>query len=222
MPPVSSQPTSGLTPSQERRRSHRDEARRSILDATESILVEDGYEHFSMRRLASRCGYTTPTIYHYFGDKQHLLDSLLEERFARLVVKLRRVRSGPDPEDLVRAQGEAFVRFGLRNPNHYQLLMARRPDDVRPPASVEQARIALMEPLQRLALEERLWVTDVEEASQLMWTMLHGMISLRINRPDLNWTKSTLRTSLDILVRGLVRPADRATSSKGDRDREVS
>ena len=92
------------TPAERRRSQQREEARRAILDATEALLVEDGYEQFSMRRLAARCGYTAPSIYHHFGDKQGLLDALLEERFQRLLVRLRRVRTEGDPVDTLRAQ----------------------------------------------------------------------------------------------------------------------
>ena len=69
----------------QRREQQRSDARRAILAAAESILVEDGYEQFSMRRLAERCGYTAPTIYHYFGDKLGLLDAVLETRFRELL-----------------------------------------------------------------------------------------------------------------------------------------
>jgi len=67
---------------QERRERQRGEARRTILDAAGEIVMEEGAEAFSMRRLAARCGYTLPTIYHHFGDKQGLIAALLELRFA--------------------------------------------------------------------------------------------------------------------------------------------
>ena len=57
-----------LETASDRRLRQREKARRTILDASEEMLVSDGYEHFSMRKLAARCGYTAPTIYHYFGD----------------------------------------------------------------------------------------------------------------------------------------------------------
>ena len=71
-------------------------ARRAILDATEALLVADGYESFSMRRLVERCGYTAPSIYHHFGDKRGLIDALIEERFRRLVDRIRAVPSEGD------------------------------------------------------------------------------------------------------------------------------
>jgi AcrR family transcriptional regulator len=71
------------TPSERRRLQQRAEARGTILAAADALLVKDGYERFSMRRLADRCGYTAPTIYHYFGDKQGLIDAVVEGRLKR-------------------------------------------------------------------------------------------------------------------------------------------
>ena len=53
-----------IQPAALRRSRQREEARRAILDATEAILLEDGQELLSIRKLALRCGYTAPTIYH--------------------------------------------------------------------------------------------------------------------------------------------------------------
>src|SRR5512134_1006743 len=90
LPPV-------LSPSELRRARQREDARRAILDATEALLLEAGGEAFGVRALAARCGYTAPTIYHYFGDKEGLIDALLEERFAQLLAEVRRAPLGDDP-----------------------------------------------------------------------------------------------------------------------------
>ena len=98
-----------ISPAEQRRIRHRADARRVILDATEAIMVEDGYDGFSVRRLVARCGYTAPTIYHHFGDKQGLIDALIEERLARLVRLLKRVPVVSDPVEKLRTLGRAFV-----------------------------------------------------------------------------------------------------------------
>ena len=59
-----------------RRARQREEARRTILDATELLLIESGGFDFSIRSLSKRCGYSAPTVYHYFGDKDGLIDAL--------------------------------------------------------------------------------------------------------------------------------------------------
>ena len=195
------------TASERRRHQHREDARRAILDATEALLVERGYEAFSMRRLAERCGYTAPTIYHYFTDKKGLFDTLLEERFRRMVDTLRRVPRSDDPVETLLSVGQACVRFGLRNPSQIQLLTALRPDPTDPPQSSVEARELIEGPLRELAQQGRLLVRDTEEAFQCLWIAMHGVMSMLTTRPDYEWSKSLVRSSLAAMLRGLIRPA---------------
>jgi len=195
------------TPSERRRLQQRAEVRRLILDATEALLVADGYEAFSMRRLADRCGYTAPTIYHHFGDKGGLLDALLEERFRQMVERIQQVPEAGDPLETLRRQLHAFVHFGIENPTHYRLLTVPRPDETSPPPeSAEESRAIIEVTLSRLARDGRLRVDAIEEGVQCIWVMLHGLISLQISRPDYPWTESHVDVSLEILLRGLVTP----------------
>lgn len=200
-------------PAEQRRLRHRSEARRAILDATEALLIEDGHEAFSMRRLAQRCGYTAPTLYHYFGDKQGLIDALLEERFRRLVALLRRARKGEDALANLRAQAIAFARFGLRNPTHYWLLTLPRSGDPAPPPAAEEARAMMEEPLNKLAAAKRLRVANLEAARQALWALLHGVITLRTSRPDFDWAPRLLEVGLDAMLRGLVHGTDGAAGA---------
>lgn len=192
------------TPQEKRRMLSREAARRAILDATEALLVGDGYEAFSMRRLAERCGYTAPSIYHHFGDKAGLIDALIGERFARMVDRVREVTCDSDALVVLRGQFEAFVTFGLEHPTHYRLLTQPRNDGSPPPPAAEEARALIEVTLSRLAAENRLLLDDIEEAVQCIWVMLHGLISLRISRPDYEWTRSHVEVSIDVLLRGLV------------------
>jgi AcrR family transcriptional regulator len=201
--------------SEQRRRDRRGQARRAILDATESLLVEDGYQGFSIRRLVERCGYTAPTIYHHFGDKPGLFDALLEERFQKLFRRLRRVPRGDDPVDHLRAVVRAFVRFGLRHPNHYRLLALPREPDWEPPPSTEESRAMLERPLHELWEAGRLLTGDVESAGQALWALSHGLISLRTSRPDHAWSKTGIEDSIDALLRGLVAPAFAQRPARG-------
>lgn len=194
-----------LEAAQRRRQQSRADARRTILDAAEALIVADGFDAFSMRRLGERCGYTAPTIYHYFGDKQTLIDALVEERCRVLLRAVKRVPFGEDSVQNLRAMCLAFVRFGLRFPMHYQLLAVPHDDEEKPPPpSAEAARVLMQSPLEQLAAAGRV-PAGVDAAGQALWAYLHGHILLRTGRPDYEWEKGVLEIGLDALLRGLIR-----------------
>lgn len=47
--------------------------RREILDAARELFINEGYEKFTMRKLAQKIGYSPTTIYIYFKGKDDLL-----------------------------------------------------------------------------------------------------------------------------------------------------
>jgi AcrR family transcriptional regulator len=195
-----------LQPAERRRLRQREEARRAILEATESLLVEGGFGAFSMRRLAERCGYTAPTVYYYFGDKQGLIDALLEERFAILLQRLRRVPASADPLERIRRLVLAFVRFGLKHPTHYRLLTTPRADPATRAPSSDKIMALFAGPMEALAAQGRLHSDDLEAARQVVWVTMHGLISLRDGRDDYAWVRHLSEIAVDTTLRGLIKP----------------
>jgi len=157
-----------------------------------------------MRRLAERCGYTAPTIYHYFGDKQGLIDAVVEERLKLLLTRVRRVRRRRDPVDTLRAMLLEIARFGLEDPTHHRILNIPRPPSAPQPPSGEKVRELLEGPLAELAADGRLRGRDVERAEQFLWVLVHGVVSLHTSQPDHRWAKDIVRYSIETALRGLV------------------
>jgi AcrR family transcriptional regulator len=200
----------------EARRLHRHNAtRQTILDAARDLLLAEGIRGFTMRKLAKRCGYTAPTLYHYFGDKDGLLDTLLEQEFRGLVIELEKIPQAADPLQALAADFRTIVDFGVSNPRHYQLLLEARPEAAEPLPSDEAARRRLEAPLTRLFEAGRLRADDLEQARQALWALLHGLISLQTHRPDVDWTPELAERSLEWMLRGLVRADSPALGGHG-------
>lgn len=190
------------SPAIRRRTRQREEARRAILDASEAIVLDGGFEALSIRKLSTCCGYAAPTIYHYFKDKPAIVGALLEERCRRLLDALRRVRRGRDPLTDARAMYDAFLRFGRAHPAHYRLLMAQRDPGLPPPASFDEARDLLRRPIQELEAAGLLQVS-AETAALAVFALLHGMVSLGNDRSDIDTPADLFDVALSSLLRGL-------------------
>src|SRR2546423_12569208 len=106
-----------------RRQKHKAELKTQILMAARQIFVRDGYENFSMRKLAQRIEYSPGSIYLHFKNKEELFDSLVEESFARLLKTLTDMQNGSEeqnPTKELKKGLRAYVDFGLRNTNDYR------------------------------------------------------------------------------------------------------
>ena len=118
----------------ERRKREKENLRQEILDAARQLFLKNGYDNVSMRLIAEKIEYSPTTIYLYFKDKAELFRSICEETFGKLERELAAINStDSDPVDCLRKGGEAYIRFGLRYPYHYQLVfLTSHPDSARP------------------------------------------------------------------------------------------
>jgi AcrR family transcriptional regulator len=85
--------------------------RRRLLESAAQLLGKTGYGGLSVSAVARASGVAQPTFYVHFRDKDHLLQTLADEKFSSLRAKLREAR------ERVRAgQGVDAVRDTFRLP----------------------------------------------------------------------------------------------------------
>lgn len=86
--------------------------RREIENAAYEVLSEKGYAATSMLAIARRAGASNETLYRWYGSKQGLFRSLVEEN-AREVARLLcdGVSAGRDPWDTLRSVGPVLLRL---------------------------------------------------------------------------------------------------------------
>lgn len=173
-----------------RRKQHRAELKTQILEAAREIFVHDGYESFSMRKLAQRIEYSPGSIYLHFKNKEELFESLVEESFDRLLRALNRLKNGhaqQDPVATLKKGLRAYVEFGLQNPNDYRFAFLLRRPLQRRPYKVHPAFDVMRYLVGRCVEEKRFRPVDVESTSQALWAAVHGITSLLIQRPTFPW-----------------------------------
>ncbi len=58
--------------------------RERILQAAEALFIERGYAAVSINEITQRVEITKPTLYHYFGDKDNLYATVMEELLEKI------------------------------------------------------------------------------------------------------------------------------------------
>jgi AcrR family transcriptional regulator len=174
-----------------RRQKHKDELRRIILDAARAVFVEQGYESFSMRKLAEKAEYSLGSIYLHFKNKEELFECLVGESFGRLLKTLSDLENGQqgdDPLADLRKGMLAYVEFGLRNQSDYRFAFMLTPPIEKRPYKVHGSFDVLRNMVRRCVEANCFRAVDIETTSQALWASIHGITSLLIQRPAFPWT----------------------------------
>lgn len=173
----------------ERKEKQKEEIRKMILDASMKLFVEEGFEKVSIRRIADIIQYSPTTIYLYFKDKNEILFYLNQAGFIKLLEQNKELPLLQNPLLRLHKMGENYIRFGLENPEYYDLMFIQ-------PAPMEKlAELNLGEWKNAELTKEMLKNMiaecmakgiiknhDVTMVAMAFWGLVHGLVSLSIRR----------------------------------------
>ena len=194
------------TPARRRRPNRRGEGERLRADLVEaaSQLLEglDSEESLSLRAVARQAGVAPQSVYLHFADKHALLSAVFEVRFADLIERLRAaVDAGDPPLDRLRALCLAYCAYALRHPGHYRVLFGT---PGAPGWPVEQLHgmpaLALLQDTVRACADPAR--PDIARVTICLWAGLHGLVTLRRDRPSFPWPD--LDELIDTLIDGAI------------------
>lgn len=149
----------------------------ALLERTGSV------EAVTLRAVAREAGVTAPAVYGHFADLDALMDAVIEEGFADLRAAIARaVADVGDPVARLLAGCRAYVAAGLAAPGRYRAMFGRR----RLPGG-QRAFDVLVDAIAACAGAGRSASRDPRGEATLVWTALHGMVTLRAAAPDLPW-----------------------------------
>lgn len=80
-----------------RRRPASEEKFIRLLDATEEVILQEGYAAVSSRAVASRVGIQAPHVHYYFPTLDDLFSAVLQRRSAHNVERMTAAMSSPEP-----------------------------------------------------------------------------------------------------------------------------
>jgi AcrR family transcriptional regulator len=188
--------------------------RDEIIAAAIKVLSTIGAEDpFSLRAVAKEAKIAAPSVYIHFADRNVLLLAVLEKLFHEQIA----IRAAAEEEAAgggswgrLLARSIAAVEFGLKHPGHYKALFEGRvvlrlndpriADFGRPLLVRSIELIRGIKPIRASARVSQ----DPQRLALLLWSGLHGVISLRINKPTLDWPSAT--ELAEQITRAIIQP----------------
>jgi AcrR family transcriptional regulator len=188
----------------ERKERQKENIKQTILEAAQEMLVEEGFENISMRKIAEKIEYSPTTIYLYFKDKQELFGYLMEQYFMELKKALDAAYDKQDdPITSIKKGIRAYIDCGLKNPNYYKLGFMMNPaldkeDYLKNGVAGTDVFMGLRTSVEKSIQQGLFRPMDVDLVTQIVWTMNHGITSLLISNPNFPWVDKEKLIAQDI------------------------
>jgi AcrR family transcriptional regulator len=205
-----------------RRKGEKEALRQRILDAARELFVKNSYEAVTLRMIAEQVEYTAPTILNHFGSKEGLIQAICEEDFGALRARFERIAKVADPVERLEKIGLAYVEFAMSNPNHYRFMfMTPHPVPDASDLSIDRSNpdqdayaflcATVAEAIEAGRLRDD--CDDPELVAQILWSGVHGLVSLHLNKGDdpclaFRPVKPSARLLVNVITRGIVKEGD--------------
>jgi AcrR family transcriptional regulator len=106
--------------------------RSPIIEAARKVLIKEGYDRLSMRRVAQEAGCSTMALYRHFANKEALTQFLCAELYKGFAERMhRQMATVNDPWEQICIFIEALIHFATSYPDHYSIIfLVRHPDEI--------------------------------------------------------------------------------------------
>ena len=157
--------------------------RAATLATTRTLLVRDGYENLSMRKIARQVGCSVSSIYEHFANKDQLVHALIDEGFQRWYeIVVAAAETAGTPVQRLELHCRKYVEFGLQNPEYYEIMYMHHPRWAeRFPRELFRRATRSMDVLTQLVQEcapgAFPGAAEARIHAHVVWAILHGTVS---------------------------------------------
>lgn len=202
------------------------ERKAEIMAAARELFLKDGVANTSIRKIASRLGLSSTSIYVYFRDKDDLLLQLCAQTFEHMLERFHAVAADPEnPFDRLRQLMRTYCEFALSHPDEYRLtyfverphVFEAVPREIPTPDSPYYYGVTsfhvVVDVLNQLKEGGFIACDDPFLTAQVLWTSVHGYVSALLAMPEFPWypQEQMLDEMARIILTGLLTKTDPVT-----------
>lgn len=191
----------------ERRLKQKEAVRESILNASKTIVLKEGWQAVSMRKIADAIGYSLPVVYNHFESKDAILEEFVKYGFEMLGKEMSTAKAkSSDPAQQLTDMAIAYFEFAFLQREYYQMMFGLgMPSCERVSQIPEIGKYAaiVISTIQTLSNAK-----SVEEKTILkyhtFWSILHGLSSINMVNMTATPNEMQQRVLLDA-VQGFIK-----------------
>ncbi|GAB3880610.1 TetR/AcrR family transcriptional regulator [Spirosoma agri] len=194
----------------ERRLRQKVEVKTSILQAAWQLVLEEGWQALSIRKIADAIEYSVPVIYSHFENKDAILTEFTKEGFRLLTEEVRRQRdTRQDASQQLEAIAQGYWDFAFANKEFYQLMFGLgipRCEEVSQVSEMQQFSDVLISVIQEAIRTSRHPDVDSFLKFHTYWSILHGLVSIQMidQKAGANpWSKLVLQDAISGFIKSI-------------------
>lgn len=158
-----------------------------ILKSSLKLILQDGLQKFSLRKLAQQVNYSPAALYEFFENKDAILTELNRHGFNLLAKDLRSLpKTKPGLSNLTKL-GKAYLQFAAKNADLYRFMFSHYPSSkqtLEQLAEEDESFGILYAEMDRFIASDESNSADrqqiVTSLSYSYWSYLHGLSILPI------------------------------------------
>lgn len=191
----------------EKRLKQKEAIKDSILCAARAIVLKDGWQAVSIRKIADAIGYSLPVVYTHYENKDAILEEFVKIGFDLLSQAAQTAKDQSSaPEQQLTDIADAYFEFALARREYYQMMFGLGMpscERVKQISEIGNFSSIIIHTIQTLSHK-----TEVEERTMLkfhtFWSILHGLTA--INMVNSTATPSNIqRLVLQDAVQGFIK-----------------
>lgn len=175
-----------------------------FLEAAKEIIIKDGVENVSVRKVADMAGYSYATIYNYFKD----LNELFWDVRSLIIKDITEYMYNKIKEPIYDLEGikklfKFYISYYFENPNVFKFFyfhqLSKRDEVAEGAETKPNFEEIWNETLKGFVVDGTLKETDVEVISKIFIYTMHGMIAISFSDND-GLTEETVYQDLDRII----------------------
>lgn len=154
-----------------------------VLNAAERIIVDEGIEALTVRKIALEVGYTVGSIYMVFANMQELIRHVSLRSLEQLTIQLEAMPDVGSIEQRIVALSMAYLNFARTEFNRWRIIFCRELPDEPPPEWYCQKVQTVFAPIENLfrELSPERQEEQVRLAARTLWSGVHGVCMLSLH-----------------------------------------
>lgn len=198
----------------ERKEAEKEALKKKIIDAANEILINEGYENLSIRKIAAKIEYSPGIIYHYFKDKSEILSFIIKREQTKILKIINETPIDKNkPENSIINVLRNYIKFVLDEKETSRAVLMNNLDEnlnikmLYEGVSKDKKSISSMCDCIQMGIDNgRFKKVDVELTAQIIWTSTYGLISRLIIEKNVpkEQEKKLIEHHLQFIMNGLI------------------